>query len=83
MNSGYTYLEGYSASTPPIVDSLEPATERLFAAPAATVPEPSTWALLLLGFVGLGLARRRPSTGASGRRIGLTKRPSAVVRLFR
>ena len=78
----YTYLDGYSASTPPIVDSLEPAAERFAAAPAVTVPEPSTWALLLLGFAGLGLARLRPSTGASGRRIGLTKRLSAEVRLF-
>jgi len=30
---------------------------------ALTVPEPSTWALLLIGFAGLGLVRFRVSRG--------------------
>jgi hypothetical protein len=68
--AGYTYLEGYSATTPPIVNSAG-----AFEAPAtAVVPEPSTWAMALLGFAGLGLARYR--LGASSprrpRRIGST-----------
>ena len=50
----YTYLQGYSATTPPIENS-----EETFAAPAAAVPGPSTWAMALLGFAGLGLARYR------------------------
>jgi len=56
---GYTYLEGYSATTPPIVDSEDPSAKQLFAATGATVPEPSTWAMALLGFAGLGFARYR------------------------
>jgi len=54
----YTYVENWSANTPPIVDSLEPsAEEQPFAATGAAVPEPSTWAMALLGYSGLGLAR--------------------------
>jgi len=52
----YNFLEDYTNSTPPIVDSMDPSAERLF---AATVPEPSTWAMVLLGFSGLGLFRYR------------------------
>jgi hypothetical protein len=51
----YKYLKGYSANTPPIVDSMSNA-EQLFAPSVATVPEPSTWAMILIGFAGLGLA---------------------------
>jgi hypothetical protein len=55
----YTYLKGYSANTPPIMGSgLEPlsvAQGTTFAAiPGAAVPEPSTWAMILIGFAGLG-----------------------------
>jgi hypothetical protein len=34
----------------------------------AVVPEPATWAMMLVGFVGLGTAlrRRRPGAGAGG-----------------
>src|SRR5580658_147736 len=75
----YTYLEDYSDTTPPIVDSEDSSAKQLFATTGATVPEPSTWAMALLGFVGLGLmARYRPgrSTCPSGRRIASTGRPS-------
>jgi hypothetical protein len=65
----YTYLEGYSANTSPIDNSEVPSARF-----AAVAPEPSTWAMALLGFAGLGLARYR--FGASSwrglRRIGLT-----------
>jgi hypothetical protein len=75
----YTYLENYSDTTPPIVASEDPSAKQLFATAGATVPEPSTWAMALLGFAGLGLmARYRPgrSTCPSGRRIASTGRPS-------
>jgi hypothetical protein len=80
----YTYLENYSDTTPPIVGSEDPSAKPLFATTGATVPEPSTWAMALLGFAGLGLmARYLPgrSTCPSGRRIDSTGRPSGDVRL--
>jgi Protein of unknown function (DUF3383) len=65
----YTYLQGYSATTPPIENS-----EETLAAPAAAIPEPSTWAMALLGFAGLGLAQYRLGASSSRRlrRIGST-----------
>jgi hypothetical protein len=51
----YTYLKGYSANTPPIVDWTDPSVEQLSMTTRATVPEPSTWVLMLIGSVGLGL----------------------------
>jgi hypothetical protein len=69
---GYQYLEDYTTTTPPIVDS-EPSAIWTAEAPAtAAVPEPSTWAMLLLGLAGLGFVRYRlrPSTCLSGRRLG-------------
>jgi hypothetical protein len=80
----YTYLTGYSVTTPPIVDSEDSTAKQLFTPTAATVPEPSTWAMALLGFAGLGLmARYLPgrSTCLSGRRIASTGRPSSDVRV--
>jgi Protein of unknown function (DUF3383)/PEP-CTERM motif len=53
----YQYLEKWSANTPPIVDSIAPHAEQLFA--GSGVPEPSTWAMMLLGFMGLGFAGYR------------------------
>ncbi len=81
----YDYLANYSANTPPIVDELAASAELPFAAPGATVPEPSTWAMVLLGFSGLGLARYRlkASTWLSLRRIGRAGRTSAEVRFIR
>ena len=55
----FDYLHGWSAKTPPIEGSLSAA--QLFAeGPTAAVPEPSTWAMMLLGFSGLGLVRYWP-----------------------
>jgi hypothetical protein len=39
---------------------------RVTAAPAAAVPEASTWAMMLLGFVGLGFAARQPLWTSAG-----------------
>jgi Protein of unknown function (DUF3383)/PEP-CTERM motif len=77
----YSYLEGYSATTPPIENS-----EDAFAAPAtAAVPEPSTWAMALLGFAGLSLARYRLGASSSRRLrgIGSTRRTSEDAEVVR
>ena len=50
----FDYLQGYSATTPPINGS--PSADQLF---AEAVPEPSTWAMMLLGFAGLGFVGYR------------------------
>jgi hypothetical protein len=55
----YTFLENWSSTTPPIVDSIGANAARLFAGPVAAVPEASTWCSILVGFAGLGLARYR------------------------
>ena len=48
----YSYLEGWSANTPPIVGSAI----QLVGPPAPAVPEPDTWAMLIAGFAGIGFA---------------------------
>jgi len=72
----YTYLQGWSANTPPIVDSLPPnLASALAVSPTAVVPEPSTWAMALLGFAVLGLARKwRMRTSVAYKWAGLSKR---------
>jgi hypothetical protein len=62
----YTYLKGYSANTPPIIGSTGASLEQLSltqgatvaAIPGAAVPEPSTWAMILISFAGLGFMSR-------------------------
>jgi hypothetical protein len=54
----YTFLENWSSTTPPIVDSMVASDARLLAA----APEPSTWTMVVLGFAGLGLALYRTKT---------------------
>jgi hypothetical protein len=44
-----------SENTPPIVDSIPSAAQ--FATIRTTVPESSTWAMMAIGFAGLGFAR--------------------------
>jgi PEP-CTERM motif len=51
----YTYSFDYSNNTA----GLPGTTNSLLIVTPGTVPEPSTWAMLLLGFVGLGLAGYR------------------------
>ncbi len=53
----YDYLRDYAANTPPIKDMLGGSAAASFAATRATVPEPSTWAMVLVGFAGLGFAQ--------------------------
>ncbi|HVF83510.1 MAG TPA: PEPxxWA-CTERM sorting domain-containing protein, partial [Sphingomicrobium sp.] len=50
-------LTGFSISSTTGISSFEQL--RLGGVQAAAVPEPSTWALMLLGFGGMGLAMRR------------------------
>jgi hypothetical protein len=56
----YTYSFNYSNNT-----AGSGATPSLLIATASSVPEASTWALLLLGFLGLGLAGHRARRVAS------------------
>jgi hypothetical protein len=82
----FTYLRGYSANTPPIVDQLDAGANQFSARVGATVPESSTWAMALLGFAGLGLiARYRPrgSTCGSGREIEAMRRPAGGAQFSR
>ena len=58
----YQYLNGYSANTPPIEDWIELNAERLFAPTGSTVPEPSTWTMLLL------VSRGSAASDTTGRR---------------
>jgi hypothetical protein len=39
---------------------------KVFGAPAAVVPEPASWTMLLLGFGGLGFAASRRAKGKGG-----------------
>jgi hypothetical protein len=52
----YTYSFDYSNNTAP---GLGRATDSLLVATASSVPEASIWAMLLLGFAGLGLVSYR------------------------
>jgi hypothetical protein len=62
----YTYLIGYSANTPPIIDSIGASVDQpsmtqgatATAAPEAAVPESSTWMMILIGFASLGFISR-------------------------
>jgi hypothetical protein len=45
-----------AVSTPPIVNMMDPGMERDPVIVEGAIPEPSTWAMLLLGLAGLGIA---------------------------
>ena len=49
-HEGYVFLDGFGAVTPPPID------------PGTSVPEPSTWAMMLAGFGLLGASMRRKQT---------------------
>jgi hypothetical protein len=84
-NGQYDFLEGYTNSTPPIMDSLDSSLERPFLAVRATVPETSTWTMAALGFAALGFTRFRLKRAAWGsiRRTCSTYRTSLDLRLVR
>jgi hypothetical protein len=73
----YEFLK-WTRNTPPIVNSIVPNAERLFA--GSGVPEPSTWAMMVIGIAGLGFVRfRRARTGHATRAAcwpRLMRRPS-------
>jgi PEP-CTERM motif len=53
---------GGSDSLPPVTQFYDTHTDGSFTTATTAVPEPSTWAMLLMGFVGLGaMIRRRAS----------------------
>jgi hypothetical protein len=56
----FHYLKDWSANTPPITNSLV-----AMGGPAAA-PEPSTWAMMLLGFAGLGFVGYRRNVSRCG-----------------
>ena len=56
----YTYSFDYSNNT----GDLGLPTDSLLTATASSVPEASTWAMLLLGFAGLGFAGYRARRAA-------------------
>jgi hypothetical protein len=68
----YGYLEGWSANTPPIVDSIGSLAGRT----APAVPEPSTWAMVICGFAGLSFAGYRRA-----RRLGTPLHPDVQTRI--
>jgi PEP-CTERM motif len=49
-----------------VVATAETQLDRVAGGVTATVPEPSTWAMMLLGFAGLGFAGYRKSRKAAG-----------------
>jgi hypothetical protein len=51
--------DGYSAAFTGVVDGVEYYNIQGSAAVSSAVPEPSTWAMMLLGFMGLGFAGYR------------------------
>jgi hypothetical protein len=62
-----TSQAGYSAAFTGVVDGVEYYNIQGSAALSSAVPEPSTWAMLLVGFVGLGFAGYRRATAATQR----------------
>ena len=48
-----------------VVATAETQLDRVAGGVTATVPEPSTWAMMLLGFAGLGFAGYRKSRKAA------------------
>lgn len=62
VNEGGT---GSGGSVGADIDALGAISTRPFTPPTGGVPEPSTWAMMLLGFAGLGAALRRARRGAA------------------
>jgi hypothetical protein len=64
---GFTYdLASSAVAATPIATAFDfPVSQ------SSTIPEPSTWAMMLLGFTGLGYASMRRSYGLARGRIGL------------
>ena len=52
-------LTNYGTYSSIILGARQTATLRVSLAPTSAVPEPATWAMMLIGFGGMGLALRR------------------------
>jgi len=78
LGSGSNYIPGGSALAPSVAELYDDPQVQLYSVsgsfvPSGTVPEPSTWALMLIGFASLGLWIPTTLHGAAlrGRRHGL------------
>jgi hypothetical protein len=57
----------YDLATASVVAAPTTAAFDFSASPTVTIPEPSTWVMMLVGFAGLAFAGRRASGGTRGR----------------
>jgi PEP-CTERM motif len=65
---GPPQFEGFVSSTPfdtITISSLSPDSYLVFDVTTAAVPEPATWAMLILGFAGIGFMYRRKQNAAA------------------
>jgi hypothetical protein len=71
LDAPYSLSDGfgftYDLATAPVVAAPTTAAFDFSTSPTVTIPEPSTWVMLLVGFAGLAFAGYRASGGTRGR----------------